>query len=320
MNPLISLIVPVYNTESFLPGCLDSILSQTVLKHSANALEVLLINDGSQDESLALLKLYQARHPLLFRVIEQPSNQGLGATRNLGLAEARGDYIGFVDSDDWIHAEHCEALLKAAQLDFADYAQCQMLLCEGERAIRLSPVSLAENTSVCNKLFSRRFLKKHQIHFAEGELFEDEIFSYLAHHYATETVSIKQALYHYRANPNGICRSAQGDVKRLYARKSALVNFLETLRQRELLKPLQYDCLEMVCRHALLQLQANVAWSDLVGFWGFCEHLIQRYQLMPAPELHTNSYFVAQFLKSSSQLWRLWLLRHYSQWSLRLAA
>lgn len=321
MNPVLTLIVPVYNTQAFLPECLDSILAQSLSKA---VMEVLLINDASPDESLSILNAYQTRHPELFRVINQPMNQGLGVSRNLGISQAKGDYIGFVDSDDTIHPKMYEVLVQTAQSQLADYAEAGMTLFDQQASQPIQANSAAEKTSVCNKIFSRRFIQQHQLTFAEGELFEDEIFSYLASYYATSCVTLEHSFYNYRVNPNGICRSAEGDVKRLYARMTSLVDFLETLRERHLLKRLRQQALEMICRHALLQLKSRVSWVDLLCYWRFSAHLIQRYGLQEvASERLTKSpasYFVAKFFKLSQQHWRLWLLRHYLRYHSPLIA
>ena len=97
-NPLISVIVPVYNVETLLPRCVDSILTQTY-----ECLEVLLVDDGSTDASGEICEQF-AKKDTRIRVIHK-ENGGLSSARNAGLDVASGDYIGFVDSDDWIEPE-----------------------------------------------------------------------------------------------------------------------------------------------------------------------------------------------------------------------
>ena len=97
----LSIIIPVYNTEEYLPRCLNSCLEQDLL---ANEYEIIAINDGSSDNSLQILNAYALKYPNI-RVINQ-ENRGLGATRNRGLNLAIGEYIWFVDSDDWV-LENC---------------------------------------------------------------------------------------------------------------------------------------------------------------------------------------------------------------------
>src|SRR3712207_2427622 len=94
--PQLSLIVPVYNVEAFVGECLDSILSQ-----AADDVEVIVVEDASTDSSASIVHEYAASD-LRVRVITRETNRGLGAARNTGLAAASGDYVLFIDSDDWL--------------------------------------------------------------------------------------------------------------------------------------------------------------------------------------------------------------------------
>lgn len=113
INPLISIIIPCYNTEKYLPQCLDSIVAQTY-----NNLEIICVIDGSPDNSLRICKQY-AQNDSRIVIIEQ-SNQGLSGARNTGVAAAHGDYIMFVDSDDWIEHTTCEKAVDKINKDNYD--------------------------------------------------------------------------------------------------------------------------------------------------------------------------------------------------------
>ena len=106
---MISVIVPVYNCERFLDRCVESLVAQT-----CSEIEILLVNDGSKDGSLAVCRKWEARDKRVI-VIDRP-NGGVSAARNAGLDRARGDYIAFVDSDDWIDSTMYEKLLKKANM------------------------------------------------------------------------------------------------------------------------------------------------------------------------------------------------------------
>ena len=112
-HPLISVIVPVYNVEKYLPKCVDSILAQTY-----DNLEIILVEDGTKDNSGAICDEY-ARKDSRIRVIHK-ENGGLSSARNAGMDIARGEYFGFVDSDDWIEPEMYETLLNLAAKYDAD--------------------------------------------------------------------------------------------------------------------------------------------------------------------------------------------------------
>ena len=115
--PLLSIIVPVYKVENYLPKCMDSILAQTFTDF-----ELILVDDGSPDNCPALCDAAAAKDARI-RVIHQ-KNGGLSAARNAGLDAARGAWIGFVDSDDYIAPEMYEALYQAVQSTGADLALC----------------------------------------------------------------------------------------------------------------------------------------------------------------------------------------------------
>lgn len=117
MNPLISVIVPVYKVEKYLHRCIDSILAQTY-----ENIEVLLIDDGSPDQSGAICDDYQAKDSRV-RVFHK-ENGGVSSSRNSGLREAKGDYIGFVDADDYISPEMYQSLLNLIEQNKADIAIC----------------------------------------------------------------------------------------------------------------------------------------------------------------------------------------------------
>lgn len=116
-KPLLSIIVPVYDVERYLPKCMDSILAQTFTDF-----ELILVDDGSPDNCPALCDAAAAKDARI-RVIHQ-KNGGLSAARNAGLDAARGAWIGFVDSDDYIAPEMYEALYHAVQSTGADLALC----------------------------------------------------------------------------------------------------------------------------------------------------------------------------------------------------
>ena len=112
-QPLISIIIPVYNVEKYLAQCLDSVIHQTY----AN-LEIICVNDGSKDSSRKILEQYGQTDSRII-VIDQ-KNQGLSGARNTGLTYVHGKYVMFVDSDDWIELETCEEAVKAAENHHAD--------------------------------------------------------------------------------------------------------------------------------------------------------------------------------------------------------
>ena len=116
----LSIIVPVYNVKAFLPACLDSLVSQTLEDY-----EIILVDDGSSDGSADIIKDYQQRYPQLISSI-RVDNGGQGRARNFGIDMAKGEYLGFVDSDDWITEDMYEKLYNTAKAENADIVIFQL--------------------------------------------------------------------------------------------------------------------------------------------------------------------------------------------------
>ena len=116
----LSIIVPAFNAEKTIHQCLDSILAQTVPEF-----ELIVINDGSADSTEEILKDYLSRYPGLLR-FQTVENGGQGRARNIALDMAKGDYIGFVDSDDWVERDMFPKLLLLAESEDCDIVHCDV--------------------------------------------------------------------------------------------------------------------------------------------------------------------------------------------------
>lgn len=116
-NPLVSILVPVYNVEKYIATCLDSLLAQ-----SYPNIEIVLIDDGSPDRSIEICQEYAKKFPNIHVYIYE--NAGISTTRNRALDHANGDYYMFVDSDDYIHPKMVETMIRISQLDHSELVQC----------------------------------------------------------------------------------------------------------------------------------------------------------------------------------------------------
>lgn len=114
--PLVSIIIPVFNVQQYLNECVDSVLNQTY-----SNIEVILLNDGSSDNSLDICFSYAKKDSRV--IVDSHENVGLGPTRNIGMKLAHGDYFAFVDSDDYLENNGIEILLKKAQKEDFDIVQ-----------------------------------------------------------------------------------------------------------------------------------------------------------------------------------------------------
>ena len=209
---MISIIVPVYNVEPYLRKCLDSIVGQ---KYSD--LEILVIDDGSTDESGAICDEY-AKKDSRIRVFHT-SNFGLSAARNLGVENARGDYLGFVDSDDWIEPDMYEALLNCAEETKSDVSCCGYYRHYSNKEIErpitsvkssyegeaLIPAAMKVNVFglyAWNKLYKRCLF--NDCMFPQGMLFEDIATIWRILVKCGRVSCVPNCLYHYNIRKNSL--------------------------------------------------------------------------------------------------------------------
>ena len=205
--PLISVIVPIYKAESFLHKCIGSILSQ-----SQSDFELILVDDGSPDNSGAICDEY-ARQDSRVRVIHQ-KNAGVSAARNRGIREAKGTYIGFVDSDDWIREDMYTQLYDAAESTRADIIMCDALTVYDSGATKVDTIQQLHQDCILTKkalypelmlefagavwrcIYRTELIRERNILFSEGLKFsEDRIFNIYAMGAANAVYYMKQPLY-----------------------------------------------------------------------------------------------------------------------------
>lgn len=210
-DPKISIIVPVYKVEPYLRKCLDSIISQTYQN-----LEIILVDDGSPDNCGAICDEYAARDRRI-QVIHK-ENGGLSSARNTGLDIATGEWVGFVDSDDWVEPDMYEYLLSGAQQARADIAVCGVWeewpdrrLCRScsqaesfdtEGGLEQFFLRKKYSHSAWDKLYRRTLFAG--IRFPEGQNFEDIATTHRVFERAKAVRLLPEAKYHYRQRPDSI--------------------------------------------------------------------------------------------------------------------
>ena len=217
---LFSIIIPVYNVESFLRECLDSVLKQTFPDW-----EAICVNDGSTDQSASILEEYSEKD-IRFKIISQ-ANGGLSSARNSGLKVAKGDYVLFLDSDDWLESDALAVL--------AENTNDEDMVCfSGRRFMEAedsfhSPDCLTEKVypsgmeyyndnallrrdfafvCVVLRAYKRSFLVKYGLGFKEGIYHEDNLFTPIACYYARKVRVINNCLYDYRVRGSSITTSS----------------------------------------------------------------------------------------------------------------
>ncbi len=231
---LISVIVPIYNVEKYIRKCIDSIINQTYIN-----LEIILVDDGSPDNCGEICDEY-AKKDNRIKVIHK-QNGGLSSSRNAGLDIAKGEYISFIDSDDYVAENFIEKLYDVCIKNEADIAECDFLKfendvlnennqeysCECYKPIEMqNKIFTKENVKtivVWNKLYKKYIYEN--LRFPEGKINEDEFITYKAFYNCKRNIAvINEKLYYYRFNSESIMGS-KFNVKRLDA--------LEALKERK---------------------------------------------------------------------------------------
>lgn len=222
----VSIIVPIYNGEKYLNQCLDSLSNQT-LKN----IEIICVNDGSTDKTSSILNTYSAKDNR-FKIITT-ENHGQGSARNTALNEANGEYIAFIDADDWIELNSIELLYKNAKLNDLDMLFFQMVnyMQSSDTFVStdLYNIKSFENNGIdgnmvfnhntthdflfeipvgpVSKLYKRQFLESNNLRFSEGIFFEDNSFFYNAYFYCEKAGFLKKQLYYRRRHDESVTQT-----------------------------------------------------------------------------------------------------------------
>lgn len=208
-NPKVSVIVPVYNVERYLENCLNTLVNQTL-----NDIEIICINDGSKDNSLNILRDFAAKDSRI-KIIDK-QNAGLSAARNDGLKAATGEYIGYVDSDDWVDFCFYEKLYNAAKRNKCDIACGNIRRCGNkiekykvhysaeelitDKVDKIKAVKIPKYNYVWNKIYKRESLLNLNLPFPAGRFYEDMGWSIKVVYHLNGLVTVPDCAYYYRRN------------------------------------------------------------------------------------------------------------------------
>lgn len=274
---LVTVIVPVYNAQEYLPKCLDSILSQTY----AN-LEIILVDDGSKDESLKILREYEKRDTRV--KVYTKENGGVSSTRNLGIKAANGEYIAFIDADDYVEPEYVKFLVDAVST--ADFAMCcwgDLYLPKGDR-IRHELTNdelerLAGNITEdfyylnyyfrypCLKLYKRNIILNNKLCFPEDYPdAEDQAFNFSYYEYASNYTLVNKALYWY-------CHRNRQSLSKTTTRKSYTANLKKLALEKNFLEKHKVSHRERILNDSSLRLMRKYVHisREPYTFECFCE-------------------------------------------------
>lgn len=233
-QPLISVIIPVYGVEKYISQCLESVINQTYKN-----LEIIVVNDGTKDRSADIAKEYAAKDSRI--KVYDFKNGGLSVARNRGLEIATGDYISYIDSDDWLDTKMYETLLEAAMKNDADMVKCGIIETNGitEERISFSDVKIINNeqhkafknyfkgilwTLAWNGLYKKELAKK--VKFPDNVVHEDNYSSGMFLYLAKKVIAMPFCLNYYRVNDAGI---SKGGVKKPLDKILAIITLKQDL-------------------------------------------------------------------------------------------
>ena len=211
MTIKVSIIIPVYNAQKYLRRCLDSLINQTLKE-----IEIICINDGSTDNSLNILKEYEQNDSRI--IIINQENSGIGKARNSGIKIAKGEYIGFVDADDWVDKDYYEKLYNAAKKYDSDIAAgdfyregkifktkklkhtAEEFITDKEKIFKKAVIP--RYNYVWNKIYRSSEVKKYL--FDNVRYYEDILWLCKVLFYLKGYVTVADTFYHYIRNPKSV--------------------------------------------------------------------------------------------------------------------
>ncbi len=204
--PKVSVVVPIYNVEKYIKKCLDSLVNQTLQE-----IQIILVNDGSTDESGNIAKEYASKYTNKIIYLEK-ENGGLSDARNFGMRYTEGEYIAFLDSDDYVENTMYEEMYNKALQENSDYVECDFLweypdkVKKDKRIPYSNKKEMLTNVRVVawNKLIKREILEKNNISFPKGLRYEDIEFTYKLIPYLNKVSYVDKEFVHYVQRNNSI--------------------------------------------------------------------------------------------------------------------
>ena len=214
----VSIIVPIYNVEKYLEKCLESLVNQTLKE-----IQIILVNDGTKDSSGEIAKKYQEKYPEKIIYLEK-ENGGLSDARNYGMPYARGEYIAFLDSDDYVEVDMYEEMYNLAQKEQSDMVECDFIWEYPNKSkqdigtIYDGKKEMLEKVRVVawNKLIRRTLLEEAQISFPKGYRYEDVEFTYKLIPYLQKVSFLKKPCIHYMQRQGSISNSQNEKTKEIF--------------------------------------------------------------------------------------------------------
>lgn len=258
MELRVSVVIPVYNTEKYIRTCLLTVINQTY-----SNIEIIIVNDASTDSSEQIIQeMISVEQLRKIHLVNLKDNKGVGNARNVGLEQATGDFVLFLDSDDWIDTHYISQMTNALARFNADIAVCgiyneydnlqtssiryfydETYVINGEFALKL--LSRAERNDIYitpmvgNKLFRRDFLYANKLSFLCDSSCEDDMFTFLAFVSKPQVVLVSETNQHYRQRETSITHNF--DKKRIDDLTNAFIGLKEILVQTDKYEEYQHE-------------------------------------------------------------------------------
>lgn len=221
--PLVSVIIPVHNSQDFIDRCLQSVLNQ-----SEKNIEIIIVDDQSSDGTPEIIEGYKSRYEHL-RLFKTQTRLLAGGARNIGLGNSRGKFVCFLDSDDWIDSNFLHCMIESIESAEADVAICGVKkeyanakdsefhyrynvsnTISGTYALCLLSRVIDQDVAISaiptNKIFRADFIRKNRLRFLENSINEDDVFMFMAFVYADRVSITDKVNYHLFQRPNSISR------------------------------------------------------------------------------------------------------------------
>ncbi|RIV74386.1 glycosyltransferase family 2 protein [Flagellimonas aequoris] len=256
MKPFLSIVVPVYNVEAYIEKCLRSVYNQDL---SPVQFEVIVVNDGTKDKSLEICEVLQKEFTDL-KIISQ-ENKGLSGARNTGLSHAKGDYVWFVDSDDWLPANCLKQIVDTLKIKSPDLLWLgHSVVHNGEIIRTYIPAPIDEPVAgdeffahhlqglyyIWKFIYSREFLSNNNLFFYEGLLYEDLEFTPRALEVAQRCITLTDSFYFYLMREGSIVNKvkAKNVENRFFILENHYKRYKETTSSNLYRNALLYTCIE----------------------------------------------------------------------------
>ena len=225
--PKVSIIVPVYNVENYLIKCLDSLINQTL-----EDIEIIIVNDGSKDNSEEIIKQYENNYPQKIKYLKK-ENGGLSSARNYGLPHVTGEYVAFLDSDDYVETNMYEEMYKKATTENLDMVECDFIWDYQDKTKNdigqeyATPQQAIEFARVVawNKLYKKEIIEKSNTIFPQGLQYEDVEFFYKIVPHLSKMGAVRKPFVHYIQRGDSISNTQNEKTKDIFTVLDNVLNY-----------------------------------------------------------------------------------------------